>query len=63
LIKLKVDELCGREAVLEHMDDIVLPHSPYLAVVGDIGIPLDERDIYRTFLLHVAQRFEKVMIE
>lgn len=41
------------------LSSLIHPVAPYLALLGDIGIPTD-RDLYRRFLLAMAEQFEKV---
>ena len=48
---------CGAEL---DMDAIVTPTAPILALLGDIGIPT--HPLYRTFLLHQAERFAAVLV-
>lgn len=41
---------------------IIIPSAPILALLGDIGIPESENTIYRDFLLHMADKFELVLV-
>lgn len=41
---------------------LLTPSSPYLALIGDIGLAKRKTDQYRQFLLEQADRFEQVFV-
>lgn len=45
----------------DDMSEIVIPKAPYLALLGDIGLPL-KKDNYEKFLLDMSSKFKKVFI-
>ena len=59
-VKIQICSDLHIEFYREEVPEIIVPNAPYIALLGDIGLPIKPN--YEEFLLKQANRFEKVFV-